>query len=293
MSRAEGPIYAARVAAITTLSPQMRRIRVENVSGAHVPGISEYRDTGFADEFVTLGLPAAHTKIRTVKDLATADLSRRYYTVRARGREYLDLDFVLHGAGPGATWATHAEMGELILLGEPRGGYAPPAGCEWIALVGDATALPAIARILESHLGDAAAPPVIAVIQVANAAEVQPLAHRLADTVRWVVDAGDTGPLPEAVRDLTDRPGHGYVWFSGEASEMRTARAHLRHTLRWPTERWDTMGYWRRDHERWQRRLAALDPGVTAQLDEIYANEEIDPELARDRADSLLAPFGL
>ncbi|MEG0249002.1 MAG: siderophore-interacting protein, partial [Pseudomonas sp.] len=84
----------------------------------------------------------------------------RTYTIRDLRREALevDVDFVLHGVnGPASAWATHAQVGDglqmvapnLAYAGDP-GGYEwkPPQGVREVLLIGDETALPAIAGIL-------------------------------------------------------------------------------------------------------------------------------------------------
>lgn len=86
----------------------------------------------------------------------------RTYTLRDLRREAgeLDIDFVLHGVnGPASAWATTARPGDRLQIVAPNlafegdpGGYEwkPPANARSILLVGDETALPAIAGILEA-----------------------------------------------------------------------------------------------------------------------------------------------
>lgn len=77
----------------------------------------------------------------------------RTYTVRAWDAEHreLTLDFVIHGdeglAGP---WATRVRPGETLRFFGPGGAYTPDVTADWHLLVGDESALPAIARALET-----------------------------------------------------------------------------------------------------------------------------------------------
>lgn len=102
----------------------------------------------------------------------------RTYTIRAlrRAAAEVDIDFVMHGVnGPASAWATHARSGDrlqilapnLAFAGDP-GGYEwnPPSGVRNILLVGDETALPAIAGILEGLAEQADPPQVQAFIEV-------------------------------------------------------------------------------------------------------------------------------
>ena len=86
----------------------------------------------------------------------------RTYTIRAlrRDQQELDVDFVLHGDnGPASAWASNAQPGDVLQIVGPdihfqgqTGGYEwqPPEGIKRVLLIGDETALPAIAGILES-----------------------------------------------------------------------------------------------------------------------------------------------
>jgi len=86
---------------------------------------------------------------------------RRTYTIRALRADEgeVDVDFVLHGVnGPASAWATQARAGDRVQIIAPNRAYADnPGGVEWrppatardILLIGDETALPAIAGILE------------------------------------------------------------------------------------------------------------------------------------------------
>ncbi len=75
----------------------------------------------------------------------------RDFTPRRYDREAgeLDIEFALHEAGPAATWAAQAQVGQYLGIGGPRGSFTIPTGFDWHLLIGDETALPAIARRLE------------------------------------------------------------------------------------------------------------------------------------------------
>ena len=90
-----------------------------------------------------------HCKL--ILDAGGANPVMRDYTPRrfdAAARE-LTLEFALHGDGPAAGWAAQAVPGQRVTIGGPRGSFIIPLDYDWHLLVGDETALPAIARRLE------------------------------------------------------------------------------------------------------------------------------------------------
>ncbi|HEX4246589.1 MAG TPA: siderophore-interacting protein [Pseudonocardia sp.] len=77
----------------------------------------------------------------------------RTYTVRrfdaAAGE--LDVDFVLHGEhGPAAAWAAAAAPGDWVGVSDPGGRYQPDPAALAHLVIGDESALPAIATVLEA-----------------------------------------------------------------------------------------------------------------------------------------------
>ena len=80
----------------------------------------------------------------------------RTYTVRrlnaAAGE--LDVDFVLHeGHGPAAAWARDARPGVWVGVSEPGGRYAVDPEAQFHLVIGDESALPAVATVLDGPSG--------------------------------------------------------------------------------------------------------------------------------------------
>jgi NADPH-dependent ferric siderophore reductase len=153
----------------------------------------------------------------------------RTYTVRgfdpAAGE--LDVDFVLHdGPGPAVSWARHARPADEVGVSDPGGRYAPDATVDWHLLVGDESALPAIATVLAA-LPDGARVEVF--VEVADAAERQPLPSGGGVRVHWVHrDTARHGDrLVAAVRGAALPAGRGQAWVSAEASSVFELRRHL------------------------------------------------------------------
>lgn len=151
----------------------------------------------------------------------------RDYTPRrfdAATRE-LDIEFVLHGDGPASTWAEQAEPGQQLGIGGPRGSFVVPKGFDWHVLIGDETALPAIARRLEELPAAAQA---LVLIEAPSAANEIPLPSAAKTSVRWLHRDG-TAPgystlLLEAARQLQLPAGEGYVWVAAESAVAKAVR---------------------------------------------------------------------
>jgi NADPH-dependent ferric siderophore reductase len=169
----------------------------------------------------------------------------RTYTVRRfdAGAGELDVDFVLHeGHGPAAAWARDARPGAWVAVSEPGGRYEPDPDAAFHLVIGDETALPAVATVLEAL---PASTPAVAFLEVADAAEEQELTGP-AD-VRWV-HRGDRPagqPLAEAVRAAELPTGDGQAWLSGESACVKDLRKHLLDERGFGRRRVYATGYWR------------------------------------------------
>ena len=165
----------------------------------------------------------------------------------------LDIDFVLHGSGPGATWASRARPGDLIGVGGPRGSHVVTYDFDAYVLFADETGLPALGRWLEELPAGARA---IVFAEVANAAAQLPLESRANLELRWLHREGHASGAPSAlehaVRTLTLPPGDVFVWGAGESTLMRTLRLHLLNERGLPKAWVHLTGYWKRgvtDHD--------------------------------------------
>lgn len=106
----------------------------------------------------------------------------------------------------------------------PRGSFVVPLEYDWHLLVGDESALPAIARRLEEL---PPGKPVIALIEVADPAARLALSTRAQASVQWLLREPAGSRLPEAVRALRLPPGEGYAWAAAEAAVARAVRQAL------------------------------------------------------------------
>lgn len=158
----------------------------------------------------------------------------------------LDIEFVLHGDGPAGLWAAQARPGQTLGFGGPRGSFIVPTGFAWHLLVGDDTALPAIARRLEELPAGTRA---IVVAEVADATAQPALQSAAQLEVHWLhrgsTPAGRAGLMLQALQGLARPEGDGYVWGAGEAAEIAAVRAHLVQAWQIDKHRIRAASYWK------------------------------------------------
>jgi NADPH-dependent ferric siderophore reductase len=199
------PTHHGTVVAARQLTPRMRRVTVRSETMLGV----EIR-------------PAQDVELH-LREAGGRRVKRRY-TIRYARPDHgeLDLDVVLHGAGPGAQWGESAEPGDEIDFQGPRG-KLELRGAATHLLVGDESALPAIATIAESlPTGEQA----VSVIEVQDASD----ALDVPGDVRWLHrgahSAGTADLLLPAVRSVKVT-GEIRAYLLGETRSMVAVRANL------------------------------------------------------------------
>lgn len=163
----------------------------------------------------------------------------------------LAIDVVLHAEGPAAGWARAARPGDRVGISGPRRSRLVTGRVDWYLLAGDETALPAIARRLESL---PAGTWVTALVEVDDAAHELPLASAADLRLRWLHRAGVANPtrlLADALREVVLPEGDGFAWAAGEASAIREVRRYLRDARGIPDGRMRMTGYWKRSVADW------------------------------------------
>lgn len=301
--------------ALPLLLEEVEAVRVERLSPSFVrvelasPALAEFGVDGpLYDQRIKLIFPGA----KGLPSFAGADESwlttwyaqpedergyMRTYTVRevvgGGADTRLVVDFVLHGpgepSGPGGDWGAHAEVGHRVVVMAPRRGVPfggiefTPGDARHLLLVGDETALPAIARILEDLPADARG---AVFVEVPVAADVQDLSRPEGVTVSWLpreggarggeihvavldhLGAGVAAPpaeIDEIDPDLWETPtysssgedvegaptlvGHEYdglyAWIAGESKLVTGLRRALVKDLGIDRRQVCFMGYWR------------------------------------------------
>lgn len=212
---------ALQVSRVEVLSPHLRRITFVGAAGSDT--LHDFVSASFDDHLkLILGADGEGPVMR--------DYTPRRFDAAAGE---LIIDFVLHGHGPASAWAAQAQAGQTVAIGGPRGSFIVPTDFDWHLLVGDETALPAVARRLEELPAGTRA---IVVLQVADAADRPALSSKAALSLQWVADAD---ALLAAVRDLPLPSGEGYAWCAAEAATSAALRrvlveekGHSRHAIR-------------------------------------------------------------
>jgi NADPH-dependent ferric siderophore reductase len=158
-----------------------------------------------------------------------ATINRRY-TIR-RGDHAVgtvDLDFVLHGDGPAARWATDAPVGSTIGAVGPRGKVVPATDADWHLFVCDESGWAATAAMVESLPADARA---VVVADVAGEDEQQPLGGVADVYVSWCnrdgTPPGGSEQVLAALEHLTLPAGRGHAYLSAEFAVVRAVGAWL------------------------------------------------------------------
>ena len=258
-----------RVSSVESLSPSLVRVVLEggDLAGLEMPDAT--------DAYVNAAFPPAGAPYDDVfdpqdlRDLPKEQQpARRRYTVRAWDPEQhrLTLDFVVHGdSGVAGPWAAAAEKGDVLVFTGPNGGYRPDPAADWHLLVGDESALPAIAASLEALPAGSRA--VVRVVCDGPDHEI-PLPSPAEVDLQWLHRRGDPTDdalLVDAVRALDFGVGRPFGFVHGEADEIRDVRRHLLHERGLTRQDLSCSPYWRRTmaDEDWRRvkrdYVAAMD----------------------------------
>lgn len=288
-------MFDVQLKAIIALSPSLARFVFtgEDVAQMH---------TLAADQRIKIFFPSANGQPPQLPKQGSWQEARRgldaqsnppmrTYTIRALRREAreVDVDFVLHGVnGPASAWATRACIGDRLQIVAPNlafdgdpGGYEwqPPKALRTLLLVGDETALPAIAGILEQMVVDYPDVPVQAFIEVPCEEDCVELSCSAATELNWlprdVLDGEHGEAMIHAVRELARLPrvqhearntraledvdieqqilweraepsnGEFYAWIAGESAAVMSIRRFLIQERGLDRKTLTLMGYWR------------------------------------------------
>ena len=156
----------------------------------------------------------------------------------------LEIQVVLHGAGPASEWAQRVRAGDEVAVGGPGGRFAldEQAARWWIA--GDDSALPAVGTLLDALPRTATAR---VHLEVEDAGDVVELPSPAAVSVTWHHRDGSGqfgAALHQAARDADFADGTK-IWVACESGAMRDIRRYLTRERGIPVGQLVTRGYWR------------------------------------------------
>lgn len=232
----------------TEVTPHMLRITLGGEAMADFP----------ADQ------PSAYVKLRFAQAHSDRPLLRTY-TIRTQRADSVDIDFVRHGdGGPASRWAEDVQPGETIDIGGPGPKKLVDADADWVLLIGDMTALPAISANLEFLPADTRG---IAVIEVASKDDIQPLAAPENVELRWVVNprpGEDTDALYDTICALDWLDGRPSVWCACEFQGMRRLRTYLKNDRQIAREDLYISSYWQHGaNEESHKQAKSADASLT------------------------------
>lgn len=255
-------VLTAVVSQRQRLSPSFARLTV--VGG----GLSLFDHKGYDQWFRMFlpreGLGRLHLPEGTHADgfyeryLAAPESARtwmRYVTIRefrptASDGPEMDIDVVVHGrpgdpdTGPLSTWAQSAEAGDRVAILDQGLIFRPELAGEGVLLLGDETAVPAIAGILRSL------PPSTtgrAFIEVPSPHDFQSLVGPVGVEVNWLARGAADVPgmsLLAAFRGRVTTGARPYLYTAGETAMIRALNQMLKDDFDWPKGRMTTVGYW-------------------------------------------------
>jgi NADPH-dependent ferric siderophore reductase len=244
------PFRRAEVARVEDLTPHLRRL---TLTGPELDGLPDRGPAAslrlLVPEADGLAVPTWDGNVWLFDDGRRAPI--RTLTPRriAADPPQLDVEVVLHGEGPISSWAATATPGTpAAVSGTGRGIDVAGDGAPWV-LVGDESALAAIATLLEALPADAL---VQVLVEVGHPDARLVLPPHPRATVTWcdrplgdrpgtaLVEAALAGPLAAGALAADAR-----VFAAGEAAAIQRLRRHVLEDLGHPRPRTTIRGYWK------------------------------------------------
>lgn len=244
--RPHQPQAVLEVLGKTRVTPHLVRILLGG------PGIENLSPNEATDRYVKLLLPDPASGLTPPYDMDDLRANHpeilpvmRTYTVRSwdtsTGR--IALDVVLHGDGAldgvAAQWADGAIPGDLVSARGAGGGYSPDPDADFHLLIGDHSALPAIAASLEAMDEQARG---LALIQLDHAEDRQNLSAPEGVEVRWLI--GERELLLEALQGAELPEGRIQVFAHGERGIIKALRRELVTERQIPRDQISISAYW-------------------------------------------------
>ena len=225
---------------VTQITPNLVRVTLggDELAGFVSSGFDDHVKVFFPDALTgeitlpNIAIGADERKGPRVDDGSPRPLMRDYTPHHFDAKaNTLQIDFVLHDAGPATAWARQAKPGQRLGVGGPRGSFMMTTDFDWHLLIGDATALPAISRRLaELPVGSKA----VVLLEVETPEDEIALTSSGQLSVTWVHRNPANGKaattLAEALKTLANAGlpnGDFYAWIACESLTAKALRAQL------------------------------------------------------------------
>lgn len=251
----------AEVVRSVRLRPSYVRLTFAGLDGLERRGADHWCRLFFTREGQdVLALPSRTSEIGWYLQYLATPKSRRpwvrAYTIRNARPEAgeVDIDFVIHGdrdgnIGPASRFALDASPGDRVGFLDQGVGFTPDHPHDGTLLIGDETALPAIAGICSALLDSAQG---VAIIEIPKASDRQPFPAPPGIEVSWIVrdqsPHGDARPGSLALQALMSAKlpeGVVHAHAIGESALATGARRHLVQDREFSKRHVDFAGYWR------------------------------------------------
>ena len=136
-----------------------------------------------------------------------------------------DLRVTAHSGGHGHYFAERAQVGDVIYILGPGTLQSIDLNTDWVLLVADMTAIPALSVVLEDLSADAQG---YVVLEVTSNADI-PALTLPPKVVLTVCVRGQAASLAETVKQLSWLDGQPSVWCACEFSDMKAIRSYITH----------------------------------------------------------------
>ena len=236
-----------KITNISQLSPNMKRITFHSKDFIDFP---ENEDGGYV-------------KLLFKQESSDNSFSRPY-TIRSfrKNKLELDIDFSNHFGNQGyaTKWASHAKIGDEILISGP--GLKKPINenSDWFFFVGDMTALPAIACYLETIPKKAAG---FVVLEIISKDDKIKLIKPKNIEIKWVVKSKQNpSVLVDTVKEINWLNGKPYVWVACEFNKMRNLRDFFQKNKKISKNEMYISSYWKLGLDQEEHKLVKKEDSV-------------------------------
>ena len=205
--------------------------------------LDDFTSLGF-DDHIKLFFPDGAAPAGGEPQFVSRDYTPRRFDPVART---LEIEFVIHDAGPATRWASQVQPGQMLRIGGPRGSFIIPTTFDWHLLIGDDTGLPAIGRRLAEL---PAGTRVVVLAEVDGPADHVEFASAVDMTITWAhrngAEAGTSDVLARTLKTLQLPAGDYYAWIACESLIAKALRAQLIADHGANPKWMRAAGYWRR-----------------------------------------------